>query len=96
MEEPIRHLFPDETRLHHCLHSIEVMMTNHISAATGVRQAGPLEYVFPARTAAELEATKGHDATHVAPQRPTERVAAEPTRPQMTPTQPARTVKTPW
>lgn len=99
MEEPLRYLFTDEARLHHALHSAEVMLTNHIASASGVRHAGPLEYLHPARTAAELEATKGQDATHVRPQRATEHQVVEvqerimPAR--VAPAQPAR-VETPW
>ncbi len=69
------------------------MVTNHISAATGVVNAGRLNYQFPARTAAQLEETQALDATHVAPQRQTSRTEEAPiARPAPAP----RKVVTPW
>jgi hypothetical protein len=72
IQDLIRQIIPDENRWCACMFGIDKLLTAHIEAATGTRVAGPLNYNFPARTADEIEATQGHDATRIRPQRSSE------------------------
>jgi len=104
VQDLIRQILPEENRWCAFMRGFEVMLTAHIEAATGTKVSGPMNYNFPARTADEIAATQGQDATRIRSQRPTEMTRelpgrqAPPSAPpsQSPPTQPARRMKTPW